>query len=198
MSRILFIVLAAVVFVGAVIGGKSYFADSPTAFAPSGKVNIGGPFSLVDHNGKAVTEQDYKGKYMLIYFGYTFCPDVCPTSLSIMGDALDMLTPAQLEKVVPIFVTVDPERDTPEIMAGYVPNFHEKLVGLTGSLKDIKAAAKRYKVFFAKANEDDPDGLYTMDHGSTTYLMDPNATYAAHFSHGTPAKFMAEKLAEFL
>jgi len=198
MSRIFFIALAAVVFVGAVIGGKAFFLNDPSRIKTVGTVNIGGPFSLVDHTGKAVTEKDYAGKYMLIYFGYTFCPDVCPTSLSIMGEALDMLTPEQLDNVVPIFVTVDPERDTSEVLAGYVPHFHEKMVGLTGAMKDIKAAAKVFKVFFAKANEDDPDGIYTMDHGSTTYLMGPEGTYAAHFSHGTPSKMMADKLAEFL
>lgn len=198
MSRILFVVFAAVIFVGAVIGGKNLFLSDPSRIKAVGTVNIGGPFSLVDHTGKAVTEQDFAGKYMLIYFGYTFCPDVCPTSLAIMGEALDQLDADQLAKVVPIFITVDPERDTSEVLAGYVPHFHKKMVGLTGSLKDIKAAAKVFKVFFGKANEDDPDGNYTMDHGSTTYLMGPDGTYVAHFSHGTPAQIMADKMAEFL
>jgi protein SCO1/2 len=198
MTRILFIALAAVVFVGAVIGGKAFFLNDRSNIKKVGTVDIGGPFSLVDHTGKAVTDQDYAGKFMLVYFGYTFCPDVCPTSLSIMGDALNMLSPDQLDKVAPIFVTVDPERDTPEVLAGYVPNFHEKMIGLTGDLKNIKAVAKAYKVFFAKANQDDPDGNYTMDHGSTTYLIGPDGGYVAHFSHGSSSKMIAEKLAEIL
>jgi len=198
MSRILYIALAAVVFVGAMIGGKAFFLDDRSNIRKTGTANIGGPFQLTDHTGKAVTDQDYAGKYMLVYFGYTFCPDVCPTSLSIMGEALSLLEPAQLDKVVPIFITVDPERDTPEVLAGYVPNFHEKMVGLSGSLKNTKAVAKAYKVFYAKANQDDPDGNYTMDHASTTYLIGPDGQYVAHFSHGSSVKMLVDKLAEVL
>ncbi|MBL4747830.1 MAG: SCO family protein [Magnetovibrio sp.] len=198
MSRIFFVILAVVVFVGAVIGGRNFFLYDRNKVTTVGTVNIGGPFNLIDQTGKAVTEKDFAGKYMLIYFGYTFCPDVCPTSLSIMGEAIHMLHQKQQDKVVPIFITIDPERDTPEVMAAYVPNFYEKMVGLTGSMQNIKAAAKAFKVFYAKANEDDPDGNYTMDHGSTTYLMGPHGRYVTHFTHGTPATAIAAKLAEYL
>jgi len=198
MSRIFFVVFAAALMVGVVFLSRNVFNGDTARVSSVGKIDIGGPFNLIDQNGKAVTDQDFKGKYMLIYFGYTFCPDVCPTTLSTMGDALNMLTPEQMAKVVPIFITIDPERDTPELLASYVHNFHEKMLGLTGPLAEIKKVAKAYKVYFGKANEDDPDGNYTMDHGSTTYFMGPDGTYAAHFSHGISSQIMAKKMAEFL
>lgn len=199
MPRILFIVFAAVVVVIAASAGRYLLlGDKPVDQQQAMKVSIGGPFALTDQTGKRVTQADYEGKYMLVYFGYTFCPDVCPTSLSIMADALDRLTPEQLDKLVPIFVTVDPERDTVEKMAAYVPNFHEKLQGLTGSVDEVKAAARAYKAYFAKVNEDDPDGNYLMDHSSTTYLMGPDGAFVTHFNHGTPSDKMAARLAEIL
>lgn len=191
MPRIVFIALIAVVAVVGVIAGRSMLTgDKPP-------VLIGGPFTLTDHLGKRVTDKDYAGKYMLIYFGYTFCPDVCPTSLSIVGDALEQLDAKQLDNVVPIFITVDPERDTTEMMASYVPNFHDKLIGLTGSLIEVKAVVKAYRAYFAKTG-DDGSGTYTVDHSSRTYLMGPDGAYVTSFSHATPAADMAKKLAEIL
>ncbi|HEY9163120.1 MAG TPA: SCO family protein, partial [Magnetovibrio sp.] len=172
MSRIIFIVIAAVaVVIAATAGRYMMLGNGESDQEQAIRATIGGPFTLTDSTGKRVTDKDFQGKYMLIYFGYTFCPDVCPTSLSIMAEALDALTPEQLAKVTPVFVTVDPERDTPEVMAAYVPNFHPKLVGLTGTLEEVKAAARGYKAYYAKVNEADPDGNYTMDHSSITYLM---------------------------
>lgn len=189
MPRIVFIALIAVVVViGAVVGRSQMSNDQPP-------VRIGGPFTLTDNTGKRVTEQDYAGKYMLIYFGYTFCPDVCPTSLSIMGSALGQLDAGELDKVVPIFITVDPERDTVEALAAYVPNFHDKMVGLTGSLAEVKAVVKAYKAYFAKTG-DVGDGNYTVDHSSRTYLMGPDGAYVTSFAHATPSADMAKKLAE--
>lgn len=199
MPRIVFIIIAAVSVVVAATAGRFWMMERDASTPGQAmRVNIGGPFSLVDHTGKAVTEKDYAGKYMLVYFGYTYCPDVCPTSLSIMAEALDQLSADELAKVVPIFITVDPERDTAEVMASYVPNFHDKLVGLTGTTDQVKAAARAYKAYFAKVNEDDPDGNYTMDHSSTTYVMGPDGLYTAHFNHGTEAAIMAARLKEIL
>lgn len=197
MSRIAFIVIAAALVVAAATVGR-YMMTGGGSQSQAMRVQIGGPFTLTDHTGKRVTEQDFAGKYMLIYFGYTFCPDVCPTSLSVMAEALDQLSPEELAKVVPVFVTVDPERDTPEVMASYVPHFHAKLVGLTGSVDEVKAAARGYKAFYAKVNADDPDGNYTMDHSSITYLMGPDGVYVTHFNHGTEAAKMAARLKELL
>lgn len=200
MSRIVFIALAAVLVVIAATVGRTMMTGGDTSQGQpqAMKVNIGGPFALTDQTGKRVTDQDFAGKYRLMYFGYTFCPDVCPTSLSIMAEALDQLSPEQQAKLVPIFVTVDPERDTPEVLASYVPNFRPDMVGLTGSPDEIKAVARTFKAFYAKVNADDPDGNYTMDHSSTTYLMGPDGVFVTHFNHGTDANTMAARLKEIL
>lgn len=203
MSRIVFIVIAAVVVVVAATAGRYMMmpggeGGGDGAQSQATRVQVGGPFTLTDHTGKRVSEKDFAGKYMLMYFGYTYCPDVCPTSLSVMAEALDQLSPEQLAKVVPIFVTVDPERDTPEVMASYVPHFYATMVGLTGSQDEVKAAARAYKAFYAKVNADAPDGNYTMDHSSITYLMGPDGLYVTHFNHGTEAAKMAARLKELL
>jgi protein SCO1/2 len=199
MSRIVFIVLAAAfVVIAATVGRYWMTSGGDGGHSQSAGVQIGGPFTLTDHTGKRVSEKDFAGKYMLMYFGYTYCPDVCPTSLSVMAEALDQLSPEELAKVVPVFVTVDPERDTPEVMASYVPHFHSSMIGLTGSMDEVKAAARAYKAFYAKVNADDPDGNYTMDHSSITYLMGPDGLYVTHFNHGTEADKMAARLKELL
>ena len=198
MPRIVFIAIAAIAVIAAAIVGRSLLPDGPAKVQQVGRVNIGGPFTLTDHTGKRVTEKDFAGKYMLVYFGYTFCPDVCPTSLSIVAEALAELSADELDKVVPIFITVDPERDNVEVMESYVPNFHDKMVGLTGSVDEVKAVSKAYKAYYAKVNTDDPDGNYAVDHSSFTYLMGPDGEYVVHFNHGTPYDIMAKKLAEIL
>ena len=130
---------------------------------------------------------------MLVYFGYTFCPDVCPTALTEMGDALDILGEAGAP-VTPVFITIDPERDRPSPLKEYLAFFHPRLVGLTGTPEQVAAAAKAYKVFFAKSAEDE----YLMDHTSKIYLMGPDGAYRAHFSHDDDAQVLAAKIREFL
>jgi protein SCO1/2 len=133
---------------------------------------------------------------MLIYFGYTYCPDICPTSLLTLSRGLQLFAdqaPEAAEQVVPVFITVDPERDTVEAMAAYAPSFHPDLVALTGTADDIAAAAKAYRVYYAKA-EDESSGTYLMDHSSFIYLMGPDGTYRTHFSHAAPAEEIAEGL----
>ncbi len=168
----------------------------------SGQVNttgaalIGGPFALTDHTGKQVTEKDFHGKFSLIYFGYTYCPDVCPGELQLVVAALDQLGD-KAEQIQPVFITVDPERDTVEQMAVYVPQFHDRLIGLTGSVEQVAAAAKAYRVYYAKV--DDPDATeYLMDHSSILYLMGPDGTYVGHFTYGTKPDVLAEKLLQHL
>lgn len=162
----------------------------------TGKPKIGGSFSLVDQDGKAVTEADFKGRFMLVYFGYTFCPDVCPTSLSAMAEALDILGD-KADQVVPVFITVDPQRDTPEQMKMYVEYFHPRLVGLSGTVDQVAAAANAYKAYFAKAG-DGTEEEYLMDHSSITYLMGPDGQFISHFSHGVDGEEMAKRMKEFL
>ena len=162
----------------------------------SGKALIGGAFELTDHTGKTVTNKDYLGKFMLVYFGFTYCPDICPTELQHIAGALDIIGKQRRAKLVPLFVTIDPERDTRELMASYVENFHPDLVGLVGSVEQIKTVAKAYRVFFKKVKEkDQPDG-YTMDHSSLVFLMDHKGEYVRHFSYGTTPQKMAKGLIE--
>jgi len=162
-----------------------------------GQPKIGGPFQLVNQDGKTVTQADFAGKYMLMYFGYTFCPDVCPTSLTEMSGALDLLG-AKAAKVTPIFVTVDPERDTPDQLKMYVEHFHPNLVGLTGTQDQVAAAAKVFKAYYAKVGDGYDDNDYLMDHSSITYLMGPDGKFVTHFGHGVAADVMAKRLHEIL
>jgi cytochrome oxidase Cu insertion factor (SCO1/SenC/PrrC family) len=179
----------------------TYFAEfkAPTGaqVQTAGAPKIGGPFNLVNQDGANVSEADFKGRYMLVYFGYTYCPDVCPTSLSEMADALDILGPKG-DKITPVFITVDPERDDANALKTYVSYFHPRLVGLTGTVEQVKAAAKAYKAYFAKAGDGYDDDDYTMDHSSITYLMGPDGEFITHFGHGVDAEKIAEKLSGLL
>ena len=155
--------------------------------------SIGGAFELVDGDGKKFTEQDLKGKWSLVFFGYTFCPDVCPTSLSIVAQVMDKLPPETAQQLVPVFISIDPERDTPEVVKAYVAAFHDRMVGLTGTPEQVNQAAKAFKVYAAKAKGSEGKD-YLMDHTSMLYLMTPDFTFARHFSHGTTADGMVDVL----
>ncbi len=164
----------------------------------AGTTAIGGAFTLVDHNGRTVTEADFRGRFTLVYFGYTYCPDVCPTALTAISEALEILGPDG-DGIVPVFVTVDPGRDTPEQLSMYVRHFHPRLVGLTGTAKQVAAAAKAYQVYYAKARGEGTDADdYLMDHTSITYLMGPDGAFRVHFANGTDAESMARRIREFL
>ena len=163
----------------------------------SGKALVGGAFMLTDNTGKRVTDQDFRGKYMLVFFGYTSCPDICPAGLQLMAGALEKLGP-KAAHITPIFISLDPERDTPEKLAAYVKNFDPRLVGLTGTPEEIAAVAKAYKVYYAKApNKERPDD-YTMDHTSIIYVMDPKGEFVTHFTPATNVDEMAAKLDKIL
>src|SRR4051794_417766 len=153
---------------------------------------VGGPFELIDHTGKPRTDGDFRGKLMLVYFGFTYCPDICPTDLQAIGLALDKLG-AEADGVQPLFITVDPERDTVQHLAEYVPMFHPRLIGLTGSAEAIRMAADSYKVYFARvdAGKEDP-GYYTVDHTAFIYLMAREGNYLGFFPPGTTADRMVE------
>jgi protein SCO1 len=163
----------------------------------TGTALIGGPFTLVDQNGNTVTDRDFRGKYMLIFFGFTHCPDICPAELQVMTAALDQLG-NKADKVLPIFVTVDPQRDTPEVLRDFVKNFSPRLVGLTGSPEAVAAAAKAYRVVYSKVELPNSAGGYTVDHSALVYLMGPDGQYLAHFAYGTSAETMAQALRRYL
>ena len=165
----------------------------------SGEALIGGPFTLVNQDGETVTDADFRGRAMLIYFGYTYCPDVCPFSLQIMAAALDQLEPELRQQIQPILITVDPERDTVEQLAQYVasPAFPSGLVGLTGTPEQVAAAAAAYRVAYRRS-EGEAEDDYLMDHSSIVYLMDAEGRFVDVFSHGADPQTMAERLQEFL
>ncbi len=171
-------------------GGKLGLDD--IGLAMPGGVSMGGPFTLVNTAGETVTEASFRGRWMLVYFGYTYCPDVCPTELQTMSAALDRLGPLA-EQVVPVFITVDPERDTPAALAEYVKLFDERMLGLTGSKEQIAAAAKSYRVYYARAKAKDMTD-YLMDHSSFIYLIGPDGGFRALFRHGMPAQEMADAM----
>jgi cytochrome oxidase Cu insertion factor (SCO1/SenC/PrrC family) len=152
---------------------------------------VGGPFELVDQAGHARTERDFRGQLMLVYFGFTWCPDVCPTDLQAIGLALDKLG-ADAAQVQPLFITVDPERDTSDHLAEYVPLFHPRLIGLTGSADAIRRAADAYKVYYAKVPLGKDPSDYTVDHTAFIYLMDRDGNYLGFFPPGTSADRMIE------
>ena len=152
---------------------------------------VGGPFELTDQTGRARTERDFRGRLMLVYFGFTYCPDICPTDLQAIGLALDKLG-SDGASVQPLFITVDPERDTPEHLAQYVPMFHPRLIGLTGSAEAIRKAADAYKVYYAKIPLGKAPDDYTVDHTAFIYLMDRDGGYLGFFPPGTSADRMVE------
>jgi len=142
----------------------------------TGRADVGGPFRLIDHNGKTVTDADFRGRYMLIYFGYSFCPDVCPTTLAVMAQALEKLG-SKSKRIVPILITIDPERDTPQVLNDYMKAFGPNFVGLTGSMAAIQDAEKKYRVYAVKKPLDSAkggEGNYGVDHSSVLYLMGPD------------------------
>jgi protein SCO1/2 len=179
----------------AVLPGGLQRLVSGTVATSVGRAAVGGPFSLVDQHGKRVSDADFRGRLMLIYFGFTYCPDVCPTGLQVMATALEKLGP-KAEEVVPIFITVDPERDTVETIGRYVASFDPRLIGLTGSPEEIQAAAKAYRVYYRKAKDEASSAAYTIDHTSIIYLMGRDGQYVAHFTHATPPDTIAAGIAK--
>ena len=151
-------------------------ASAPPAKPPLEGARIGGAFTLTDQNGQTVTERNFDGKYRIMYFGYTFCPDVCPTDVQAIGAAVKKLEasdPALAAKIVPVFVTVDPARDTPEVLKQFVSAFHPRMVGLTGTDDQIAKIKTEYAVYSSKGDAS-PGGGYLVNHSRQAYLMDPD------------------------
>ena len=143
-------------------------------------LKLGGPFALTDQNGARRTDQEFRGKYMLVFFGYTYCPDVCPTTLAVIKSALEMMG-SRAERIVPLFITVDPNRDTPQKLNAYLSSFGARFVGLTGDDKAIASVAKEYRVYY-KTHPAENGGEYTVDHSGVVYLMDESGAFIANYS----------------
>ena len=196
MRRMLLASLAVLALAAVAIGAANLLRPAPEQAQAPADVPIGGPFTLVDQNGREVTEANFQVRLMLVYFGYTFCPDMCPLGLTTIASALDALPPEERDQVVPIFITVDPERDTVPVMKEYVGQFAPDLVGLTGTQAQIDAAVRAYRVYAARSSVEGADGRYLVDHSTFTYLMDRDGRYLAHFGHATPPEEMAKRIEE--
>jgi protein SCO1/2 len=198
-AKLTIVALAALVAGGAVaaaITGWPTWSDPSVrsgSLPATGKALIGGPFSLVDASGKRVTDADFRGRYLLVFFGYTYCPDVCPSSLQVISAALDALGPAG-DAITPVLITIDPARDTPAKIGAYVKSFHPRFVGLTGSPDDVAAAVKAYRVYAKKVPNDANPADYTMDHSSIVYLMGPNGGLVAFSPEIQKADVLADQL----
>ena len=172
---------------------------SKVRFEGKGPALIGGPFSLTSHTGKPTTNEDFKGRYMLVYFGYSFCPDICPTDLQKITRSLDLVKEQQ-KQIQPLFITIDPERDTADQLKSYIANFHPSFIGLTGTLEQIEKIKKAYKVYGVKVDEEGKptnnpeDDNYLMDHSPQTFLMGPDGKFIRFFRFSTSAEAIAEVL----
>ncbi len=154
-------------------------------------VELGGAFALTDQDGMRRTDADFRVKYMLVFFGYTFCPDVCPTTLAVQAEALKILG-GQATRIVPVFITVDPKRDTPEVLKSYLAAFGPDFIGLSGDEAEITQVTKAYRVFY-QAHAEEGDN-YTVDHSGVVYLMSPEGKFVANYSLDTSPDMMAADL----
>jgi protein SCO1/2 len=193
LAYIPYLLLAAVVAAGALWRLGDLRAHRGTETVTVAPVSVGGPFSLVDQNGIRRSDTEFRGKYMLVFFGYTYCPDVCPTTLAVMGAALDKMG-TQADRIVPIFISVDPARDTPEVLKAYLSAFGPKFIGLTGNEEDVAAAAKAYRVYY-QAHKEQGDN-YAVDHSGVVYLMDKKGGFLANYSLDASPERMAADLAK--
>jgi protein SCO1 len=177
---------------GAVLSAALVISQ-PAAPTTTSSVTIGGPFSLTAPDGTTVTDQTYQGKWLLVYFGYTFCPSSCPTTLLEIATALGKLGP-DATKVQPIFITVDPKRDTPDVLAKYTQSFDPRILGLTGTPAQIAAVAHEYGAYYVAHKSGDGANDYTMDHSTYLYVMDPQGKFVQAFDADTPADRIADDL----
>ncbi len=178
-------------------GGPSVALNNGSVIVPATKIQ--GDFDLVDASGTQVTPGSFPDKYLLVYFGYTYCPDVCPTDLAVVGQAMDALEQSDADaaaQVQPIFITVDPARDGPDTVGLFAETFHPRLVGLTGTDAQIADAAAAFRVYYSRRDMD--DGNYLMDHSAFTYLIGPEGTVIGIFKHGTAPDDMAQGVAALI
>ncbi len=176
-------------------GADDKYAQCRSSQIAGGSAAIGGPFELLNAKGETVTDKDVITEPTLVYFGYTFCPDVCPFDMSRNVDTIDLLA-ERGQSVTPLFISIDPDRDTPEVVGDFAFNLHERVIGLTGSPEQIKAASKAYKTYY-KA-QDKSDEYYLVDHSTFTYLMTPEDGFLEFFKRDETAEQMADKIGCFL
>ncbi len=188
------LVITAALLAALVLGlALFWYPAMPERPVPALAVPSGGDFTLQSADGQ-VSLKDFRGKLVLVYFGYTYCPDICPTSLAATTEGLKMLSPEEQAKVAMIFVSVDPERDTPERLKEYAAFFYAGLVGLTGSAESLAEVARRYGVFYARQNVATAGGGYVVDHSSDTYIVGPEGRLLGKIAHATPPDQVASEI----
>jgi protein SCO1/2 len=182
----------AVVLCGGVAAWLAMSHGDDTGFG-----SIGGPFTLTDGSGHSVTDRDFRGRYLLVYFGYTFCPDVCPTTLNEVAAAFDKLGP-KADKLQALFITVDPQRDTPSVVRDYAAAFSPHIEGLTGTSEQIETVAREYRVYYAPQKTATSGNNYTVDHSSILYLMGPDGRFIEPIRTDETGEAMAADIAKHL
>jgi len=187
--------LAAALLIAGAAGAGLYLQPWLGAPASDGAAALGGPFTLIRADVATVTESAYRGKWLLIYFGYTYCPDACPTALNAIAEAMDRLGPDAVA-VQPLFITIDPARDTPAAVGEYVKAFDPRIVGLTGTQEQVAAVAKEYQVFYKR--RDTEGGPYLMDHTSLIYVVDPTGKLVRFFGGNSSGGRIAQHLRELM
>jgi protein SCO1/2 len=198
MSRVPTALIVLALLLAILAGGLLWYVSDRIPAAPSsgmGTADIGGPFALTDQNGTRRTDRDFHGRFVLLYFGYRFCPDVCPTTLGVIAETLAKLGP-RARRFVPVFVTIDPERDTPAALKKYLAAFGPDFVGLTGSPADITKVAHEYRVYFAKHKLE--GGNYALDHSSVIYLLGPDGKLVKFYDEAVTPDQLAKDLSGFL
>lgn len=195
----------AIVAVAGLLGGTAFmiwqqrandpFAECRASTVAGGGGDIGGPFTLTDEDGKTVTDKDVLAKPSLVYFGYSFCPDVCPLDNARNAEAVDLLK-AKGYDVKPVFISIDPERDTPDVLKSFTDNLHPEMIGLTGTAEQVQAASRAYKTYYKK--QETGDQYYMMDHSTFTYLMLPGTGFADFFNRDDTAEQIASRAACFI
>ena len=191
----MFLVIASLLTCGVAVAEEQPSAAQMMDDLMYGRGTVGGPFTLTDQTGRKRSDSEFRGKLMIVYFGYTFCPDVCPADLMAITQALDALG-VEAEGIQPVFITVDPERDT-RVLADYVAAFHRSLVGLTGSPEEIRKIANAYKAYYAKV-PGEREGEYSIDHAGVIYLMGRNGEYLGFMPPQTNPERLTEVLRKYL
>ncbi len=191
------LLLSAVMWLVTMGGGDDRFAQCRASAIAGGSDQIGGPFTLVDETGATVTEKEVIDEPALIYFGYTYCPDICPLDAARNAEVATLLEDRGYS-VKPVFITIDPERDTPEQLTDFTDYLHPRMVGLTGTAEQIKSASQAYRTYYKKQPSEDGDDYYLVDHSTFSYLTLPEAGFVDYFRRDEPAEDMAERIACFL
>lgn len=200
MKQVIFI-LSVITFIGGLIAAQQFFTnkqgEGESKMTPIAGKLFGGDFTLTPANGKPAALSDYRGKIVVLYFGYASCPDVCPTSLAVIGSAMRSLSPSEISEVQGVFVSVDPERDHGEKLMEYAKYFHKNFVGITGTPEQIQKVGQQYGSYFAKVDSDSALS-YLMDHTSTTYIIGRDGKFVSSQPHGATAKDIAEAIRKAL